>query len=509
MRTGSDRFSLARIIGAAAFVVASFGIAVPGASAGADDNVTGWLWSGTIGWISLNCTTPAPSTCGTVDYGVTLTDTPGQPGRADLSGWAWSENMGWICFGATCAGTTPEGGAAYAQYRDSFVGEGGATKTDQFFGWAKLDSLGNDGWISLNCDSDPTTLCAASSHHVVLDTAIGDFTKAGAFDHWGWNGTSAGTGIGWIDFSQAHTTWTTAKVGLVRRPEGVYEPASGLQGTHLTAFSIKFDDVSATQNSRLECDLAVADSSAVLKTVGYDFAATVHLSDIEQINYTMLAGDSLDRSKRWKISACRIAAPPNATACAADAACAPNGVCDEILGKCRNVLVTTTPKQIFTHPGSWTGLGDAEDWYLAVKCFAGFPGAYMANSEKCDFGGDASYAQTMFKQMPVEGNCGDGIDNNSNGQTDCADFSCKGISYNCVDHAAATCTWSQTGDNVADCSEPGYVFGSLCCTRQNTIVNGLECALGSANDGYADCGDVGAFSGDVCCTNSSEVIIKP
>src|SRR5512142_1417660 len=132
---------------ATATAVAAGLLLAPAAFAGTSDNVTGWAWSGSIGWISMNCTNDA--SCATSNYGVTIADSTTYGDRGDLKGWAWSETVGWICFGVTCSGTTPEGGAPYAQYRANYNG-----KQDQFWGWAQILSLGNDGWIALNCDRD-------------------------------------------------------------------------------------------------------------------------------------------------------------------------------------------------------------------------------------------------------------------------------------------------------------------------------------------------------------------
>lgn len=55
-----------------------------------DTELTGWIWAGDHGWISLSCQNT--SSCGTNDYGVT------NDGRGNLSGFAWGEHLGWINF---------------------------------------------------------------------------------------------------------------------------------------------------------------------------------------------------------------------------------------------------------------------------------------------------------------------------------------------------------------------------------------------------------------------------
>jgi hypothetical protein len=52
--------------------------------------LTGWIWSESLGWISLSCQNTG--TCASNAYGV-LNDSKG-----DLTGYAWSENAGWINF---------------------------------------------------------------------------------------------------------------------------------------------------------------------------------------------------------------------------------------------------------------------------------------------------------------------------------------------------------------------------------------------------------------------------
>ena len=51
-------------------------------------SLTGWAWSDTIGWISMNCDNT--SSCGYADYGISV----GSDGT--LSGYAWSDNIGWV-----------------------------------------------------------------------------------------------------------------------------------------------------------------------------------------------------------------------------------------------------------------------------------------------------------------------------------------------------------------------------------------------------------------------------
>ncbi len=93
--TTRTKFLLAGL-GVFALAVALFA-AVPERTRAATANVTGWAWSSTIGWISLNCLTGSAtgaSVCSsTVDYGVNI-----DPSSGNFSGHAWSSTIGWISF---------------------------------------------------------------------------------------------------------------------------------------------------------------------------------------------------------------------------------------------------------------------------------------------------------------------------------------------------------------------------------------------------------------------------
>ncbi len=85
--------------------VAGFLGVAPQAHAGVNDNVSGYAWSSTIGWISLNCTDPG--TCATVDYGVKV-DTTQSPTAGTMDGYAWSPHIGWISFRASDTANCPQ-----------------------------------------------------------------------------------------------------------------------------------------------------------------------------------------------------------------------------------------------------------------------------------------------------------------------------------------------------------------------------------------------------------------
>ena len=120
-------------------------------------DLTGFAWSSTIGWISLNCKND--NNCANSDYKVTI--------NADrtVTGWAWSSNIGWIKFGGLSA--FPTGGGTTA----ANASVSGTYPNLTFSGWARAcagtaapntsdqknctsmatngNSGGWDGWISL------------------------------------------------------------------------------------------------------------------------------------------------------------------------------------------------------------------------------------------------------------------------------------------------------------------------------------------------------------------------
>jgi hypothetical protein len=218
--------------------------------------------------------------------------------------------------------------------------------------------------------------------------------------------------------------------------------------------------------------------------------------------------------------------------CVTSANCNVHQFCDETAGFCRIRLREKMRKwPVFTHGNEWSGLDSNQDQYRALLCQSGFPGNYFNNSALCDFSGDASFALLMRRGVPLEGECHDGLDNDGNGETDCADRHCQGISYRCQTLLRTSCVWGMTGDGISDCSETSYEIGDLCCNKQpraesapaiNQIVDGLECSYGDPYDGYFDCdcsGTVkfnesssddcfapGYMTGDLCCNEDDDVV---
>jgi len=193
-------------------------------------NLWGWAWTSTTGWISFNCLDT--DQCGTnqSQYGVSY-----DPSFNKFEGWAWSTNVGWITFNltqvcsnemsrlctldsdcsgeATCIVHTPPDPPGYdfaSTHCPNCTIENGCTACydsaeRQLYGWAKVLSLGDDGWIKLN---------GGTWQVDVKDYTIPE--TYGDFSGWAWNGGTfypgddpndsaddSGTrkGLGWISFS--------------------------------------------------------------------------------------------------------------------------------------------------------------------------------------------------------------------------------------------------------------------------------------------------------------------
>lgn len=144
------------------------------------DNIAGWAWSDTGGWLSLNDTN---SGSGGGTYGVTV-----DINTSAVTGYAWSNNQGWTCFGTTCSvacpgGSPPSGGLSAS-----------IDASNRLRGWAKFCNLGDNGWISLNCLDAPGGCAPSYGPTVNYGT--------GAFSGFAWHGLSGAQGWGWIDFAQ-------------------------------------------------------------------------------------------------------------------------------------------------------------------------------------------------------------------------------------------------------------------------------------------------------------------
>ena len=202
----------------------------------------------------------------------------------------------------------------------------------------------------------------------------------------------------------------------VTMPQGIYEPlcqkdskdvfcdgenkGKTLVGTHLHTFEIKISDADANEGSPVSCEILRKVGEPVLKLSGAPLSAKGESS----LSYALVVDDlQYITDKPW------------------------------ILKKCQAGYTKLLDKPIFVHANTWTELSQADfDMYRAYDCWLGQPGRYFDNSIKCDFEGDYAFARSMARGMPIELNCWDKADNDSNGFVDCEDRWCKGISYNCL-----------------------------------------------------------------------------
>ncbi len=142
--------------------------------ASSSDNLSGYAWSSTIGWVSMNCTTGG--SCGTSNYGVSV------DGNGLMSGYAWSSNAGWVSFNNSDLTGCPTAPC-----------EARFDKTTGFAtGWARaLAGAGADyetggwgGWLHL----------AGTGHQV---KAVGCSWEGYA---WGGGSTEETATVGWLSF---------------------------------------------------------------------------------------------------------------------------------------------------------------------------------------------------------------------------------------------------------------------------------------------------------------------
>ncbi len=185
--------------------VAFFSLNPRTASAVHSNAITGYAWSDTIGWISLNCVdggTNGSDICGTFPYGLIV-----DPANGNISGYAWSDNIGWVS--ANVATGCPSG-TCTARINGSTIS-----------GWLKAlaggsaQSGGWDGWISLSGSGIDST---------GLPFSYGITKKTdGTFTGYAWGSAV----VGWVDFKthvvQTHysvctpsTVYTCVGVGTVR-----------------------------------------------------------------------------------------------------------------------------------------------------------------------------------------------------------------------------------------------------------------------------------------------------
>lgn len=151
-------------------------------------NVSGYIWSGHTGWISLNCRAG-----GSIDYGLDINFESEAP-TVDVTGFAWSYGLGWLNFDPL--GPYPAYGSA--QYDAKFIRDTGTsevTTAGAIKGWAQWEVLGDNGWMILG----PIDISGAD-HGVEIGADR-------LFSGWSWNGgddvdldLEAELGDGWVSW---------------------------------------------------------------------------------------------------------------------------------------------------------------------------------------------------------------------------------------------------------------------------------------------------------------------
>ncbi len=170
--------------------------------AGSNGNVSGYVWSSNIGWISLNChqgSATGGSVCSASPYSVNVIPNAGTL-SGTFDGFAWSPNVGWISFrSADVSACGPQA---------SLNLDSSSSTYGQVSGWARAlsgntsatDTTGGgwDGCISLRGASPAygVSYSSSSTTNNLTGYAWGD------------------TNIGWISFTNATLNLSTPSVDL-------------------------------------------------------------------------------------------------------------------------------------------------------------------------------------------------------------------------------------------------------------------------------------------------------
>lgn len=213
-------------------------------------DITGYVWSGNTGWISLNC-----GSGGGVDYGLDIDFASGNP-IEPVTGYAWSSNLGWLDFQPSGPYPSYPGAPTTAATfnRDTF--QGATTTAGTITGWAKFPSLGDNGWMLLG----PIDSIDANDYGVSINTAK-------TFSGWSW---SAGEnldadpepekGDGWVNWDSStslggagilgywfETLYGNIYAGGSIAPSGLFvTPASRYTATYLIQADGNINPVSIT-----------------------------------------------------------------------------------------------------------------------------------------------------------------------------------------------------------------------------------------------------------------------
>lgn len=262
-------------------------------------SLSGWIWSSTIGWISMSCdnTTSCAGSPGGIDYGVEITPT------GDLAGYAWSSNIGWIRFDglsqfpaglSTVAASARTTGSypnltldGWARACSGTVSGTCATMDSRTDGW--------DGWIALSGQSDN-----GSSYGVTFDA---EGATANSYS-WGnevigwisWSGTADdGTPYGAV-FTDIDISAFSASPGTLDNTTGIYDSISmltavtGIPDGETVNYEITVDGVPTTITGTVSSDgtfssvIPAVPFTAETATIAVDTPFPGVVEELDEIN---------------------------------------------------------------------------------------------------------------------------------------------------------------------------------------------------------------------------------
>jgi hypothetical protein len=138
-----------------------------------DTELTGWIWAGDHGWISLSCQNT--SSCGVNGYGIA------NDGKGNLSGRAWGEHLGWISFrtsdGSDCCSVSGTPGCSDPACEPVICA---ADPYCCYNNWDQIcaDAAAVEPACSLGCAADP--------YGVQIHGFTGNFSGFAWTEHDGW-----------------------------------------------------------------------------------------------------------------------------------------------------------------------------------------------------------------------------------------------------------------------------------------------------------------------------------
>ncbi len=211
-------------------------------------DLTGYAWSDTIGWISLNCANTA--SCATSSYKVTLDNTSN-----NLTGYAWSDNIGWIEFGGANSNSGCPIGICQARK------SGGS-----LLGWAR--TLNGDGVAAIVTTPGTTTYATAGTQSFTVPTGVTSLTAALT----GAGGSPATTSAIAVTAGEVLTaivgsggTNTTLKRGASTLATG-----NGAGGSGALSFAAKVDYITGASPQSVALGDVNGDGTADMVTANYN-----------------------------------------------------------------------------------------------------------------------------------------------------------------------------------------------------------------------------------------------